>query len=897
MLKLALLLFLQAAVPPQVEIVGPYTTREDEGQTTRVALKNGLIVIVREEHASPLAAITTHVKAGYFDEDDRVNGISRVIERVIFEGTAKRPTGASEGELKSLGGILDTQSSYDGTVFRTAVPAANLPAALDIHADAVFHPSLEEAAIQREIELVVQENSHRLDAAAFLASEKLYETAFTQHKMKRPTGGSPDGLRALTRDDIVAFHQKYYRPSNIILSIVAPMDREKVLEGVVKIYAAEENVPAERDPSSPPEPPRAGLRYAWQRGAVQQAHVAMGFHVSEIQPGEARALEVLAAILSTGRASRFNQFLREDKGVITAGSAELHAHRDVGYFQIGLEAESPIEAAIAALAEIESIKRSGVTAESVGRARAAVAREFLTRLERVEQISSTLAFYEALGDWKRSQTYLSEIQQVTPERIRDVARKYLTFANLTVFEYLPESIERYLTLEEYRAAVLDKVDAAVERRTEDELPVVAQIPQRTDALVVDAVGTVQRRSILRGPDVYILEDHQLPLVSFGIFFPGGRLLETERNAGITELMLRSTLRGAGKYDSAGIARRLENAGVRIRIVNEPDFFGYMLDGLSGRMDQALGLLVDILQQPVFGEAEVDSERTLQLAEIRKQRDDNEGFPAKLFLSELFGEHPYAHSALGTEAGIGKLTGNELREWFRNHQRKILPTVVIVGDTRGTALIAPLTDPLTNEDLEPRDLLAMPRLQPAVETGERVETIDRQLTTLVYGFPGVNRSSNDRYALDLLAGVVSGRGGRFPDAIRDTQGLAYTVRTVNLSYSRGGAVFTSAAFPPGKEADVRAALDAEYGKLRSDGISADELRRAIPYTIAAHDVGLQSRQARVLEYARAVYSGAGVQSVARYDAAVRAVRPDQVKAAAERYLNPAAVRLGIVRAEQ
>jgi zinc protease len=896
MLKLALLLFLQAAVPPQVEIVGPYTTREDEGQTTRVTLKNGLIVIVREEHAYPLAAITTHVKAGRFDEDDRVNGISRVIERVIFEGTAKRPTGASEGELKSLGGILDTHSSYESTVFRTAVPAANLLAALDIHGDAVFHPSLEEAAIRREIELLIQENNHRLDDAAFLASDKLYETAFIQHRMKRTTGGTAEGLRALTRDDMVAFHQKYYRPSNIILSIVAPMDREKVLEGVVRIYAAEENVPVERDPS-PAEPPQDGLRYAWRRGPVQQAHVAMGFHVSEIQPGEARALEVLAAILSTGRASRLNQFLREGKGVITAGSAELHVHKDVGYFQIGLEAESPIEAAIGALAEIESIKRSGVTAESVGRARAAVAREFLTRLERVEQISSALAFYEALGDWKQSQTYLSEIQQLTPERIRAVARKYLTFANLTVFEYLPESIERYFSLEEYRAAVLDKVDAAVERRTEDELPVVAQIPQRTDGLVVDAVGTVQRRSILRGPDVYILEDHQLPLVSFGIFFPGGRLLETERNAGITELMLRSALRGAGKYDSAGIARRLENAGVRIRIVNEPDFFGYILDGLSGRMDQALGFLVDILQQPVFGEAEVDSERTLQLAEIRKQRDDNEEFPVKLFLGELFGEHPYAYSAVGTEAGIGKLTGNELREWFRNHQRKILPTVVIVGDTRGTALIAPLTDPLTNEDLEPRDLLAMPRLQPAIETGERTETIDRQLTTLVYGFPGVNRSSNDRYALDLLAGVVSGRGGLLHDAIRDTQGLAYTVQTSNLSHSRGGAVFTSAAFPPEKEADVRAALDAEYGKLRSDRISADELRRAIPYTIAAHDVGLQSRQARVLEYARAVYSGAGVQSVPRYEAAVRALTPDQVKAAVERYLNPAAVRLGIVRAAQ
>ena len=129
----------------------------------------------------------------------------------------------------------------------------------------------------------------------------------------------------------------------------------------------------------------------------------------------------------------------------------------------------------------------------------------------------------------------------------DVARKYLTFTNLGVFEYLPESIERNLSAAEYQAAVLDKVEAAVLRRNEDELPVTAQIPQRGNGLVTDAVGAIRRQSILRGPDVYILEDHRLPLVSFGIFFPGGRLLETEQNAGITELSLRSALRGTKTF--------------------------------------------------------------------------------------------------------------------------------------------------------------------------------------------------------------------------------------------------------------------------------------------------------------------------------------------------------------
>src|SRR4030095_3212538 len=154
---------------------------------------------------------------------------------------------------------------------------------------------------------------------------------------------------------------------------------------------------------------------------------------------------------------------------------------------------------------------------------------------------------------------------------------------------------------------------------------------RSDSLVSDMVGTIQRRSILRGPEVFILEDHRLPIVSFGIFFPGGRLLETPQNAGITELMLRSALRGTKSFDSAQIARRLENAGVRIQVVNEPDFFGYMLHGLAGRMDQAIQVLVEVLQEPLFEEPEVTSERSLQLNRIRTLPDDNVALPVNLFM--------------------------------------------------------------------------------------------------------------------------------------------------------------------------------------------------------------------------------------------------------------------------
>src|SRR5436190_21755632 len=146
------------AEPVLMQIEGPYVSREDRGQTTKVVLKNGLTVIVREQQATPLTTITTYVKAGYFDEDDRISGISHVIEHMFFKGTSKRAVGEIARETKALGGYLNAYTYYDRTVYHTVVPAENVKQALDIQSDDLWHPTFDAAELKREIEVVLQEN-------------------------------------------------------------------------------------------------------------------------------------------------------------------------------------------------------------------------------------------------------------------------------------------------------------------------------------------------------------------------------------------------------------------------------------------------------------------------------------------------------------------------------------------------------------------------------------------------------------------------------------------------------------------------------------------------------------------------------------------------------------------
>jgi zinc protease len=209
----------------------------------------------------------------------------------------------------------------------------------------------------------------------------------------------------------------------------------------------------------------------------------------------------------------------------------------------------------------------------------------------------------------------------------------------------------------------------------------------------------------------------------------------------------------------------------------------------------------------------------------------------------------------------------------------------------------LTERLTNVDLAERDISRLPVANPPRVKGETVQSISRQQTALVYGFSGVALNSADRSALIVFQNIVSGLGGRFFDAIRDKQGLAYTVSTSNAFFTRGGAVYTYSAFSPENESAVRTSLEKEIESIRKDGVTPEEVRKAVAFSIGEHEIEMQTRDSTVLEYARAIYSGAGVASVSKYSDSISKVTPQQVQAAVQKYFDPAGLRVAIVRGEK
>jgi len=397
----------------------------------KTVLKNGLTVLIKENHNSPIAAIFSYVKAGYFNESDRLAGISHLIEHMFFKGTRKRGVGHIACETKSLGGYLNASTIYDHTLYYTVLPSQNYIQGLDIQADALMNSIFDPDELKKETEVVIQEAKRKLDTPSAVATEKLFELAFEKHRMRRWRIGTEAGLRAFTREDFLSFYKNLYRPENIVLVVVGDVDTTEVLNEIEKKYADFKKGRLLKEESAP-EPQQSHFKYNIIKGDVQQSYLRIGFHTPAIFHEDTYALEILAFILGHGRSSRLFQVIKEEKELVHSISAYNYSLEDLGIFVVDATSkpENLREAETALFSEIAKLCTDSVTEEELTKSRNLLESLLAFSVESVSGQASILASYEALGDYRLAETYMERLYEVSAEDVRRVAGKYLTLKKL-----------------------------------------------------------------------------------------------------------------------------------------------------------------------------------------------------------------------------------------------------------------------------------------------------------------------------------------------------------------------------------------------------------------------------------------------------------------------------------
>ncbi len=856
----------------------------------RRVLRNGLTVLVRRDTSAPVAAIVTHVKAGYFDETDAVVGVAHVLEHMYFKGTARRGVGEIAKHTKAVGGYLNAGTIYDHTVYYTVVPASGFTEALDIQADAYANSLIDAGELSRELEVIIQEAKRKADNPGAVTTETLHELLFDHHRIRRWRIGREEGLRRLSRGDVMDFYRNFYRPSTTILSVVGDVDVDEAMAQIEARYGTAPAGEPERSPG-PSEDGAAGFRYRELSGDVAQSQLAFGWRTVPTLHADTAALELLGTVLATGRASRLYRAVRERK-LVSSIAAYNYSPTEVGVFLVHGEGqpETLVDAARATWRQILSIREFGINPEEVERAQRIVEARVIRRLEDMEGQANHLAEWEALGDWRMGDAFYDRTMACTADDLAAVARRYLDPEHVGVIAYRPRSSPAVARDGEAMQALLAAAGAA---------PRPAVVPPRPEPSAAGRPGATFEREeagvrvyrTSRGVPVLVRRKPGTPMTRVGVFVRGGAVDEPAELTGLTMLMTRTAVKGTETRSAEEIAETAERLGGTVSPITGSETFGWSIAVPAARYGDALALLADIVQHATHPDEALATERDAAISEVISLRDDMYRYPMQLALAAAFPTHPYGRSPGGTEASLRAVTAAALRDWHAGRVMQSTAVVGIVGDDDPDALADAAARAFADLAFADHPQPAKPAwLERAATT---VESRDKAQTALLMLFPGPSRLDDERFAAGLIAGIASGLGGRFFDELRERQSLAYTVHAFSSERQLAGAFGAYIAMSPDKEDVARAGLLEEFRKLREAPVTPDELAHVQTYAMGAHAIRLQ-RGSAVLNDVIAAWMDGRLAALTEFEERVRSVTREQIQSLAQRYFDPERRVEGIVR---
>jgi zinc protease len=841
----------------------------------RTVLPNGLTLLARRDSSAPVVAVVTYVSAGYFDEPDEWGGISHLLEHMFFKGTATRGPGALARETQRLGGYLNASTSYDRTVYYAVVPSAGdgLARALDLQADALRHAALDPGEFAREREVVIQEAKRKLDDPSAVTQETLYQLLFRVHRMRRWRIGTEAGLRALRCQDLRRYYETRYVPGRVIVALAGDLDPGRTVDLAEQAYG-DWRPPELPIPGSPPEPPDRPAALRVLHAQVERPLVALGWRTVDAAHPDAPALDLAAAALGLGRASWLSSAVRIPGLAAAAGSSHFNAG-DVGVLDVFLASDTgKVAAAVErSVALAQRLADSGPDGGQVERVKALAAGHWARRVEAADGAAMTLAYFEALGGYALADRYLQDLAAVDAARIRDVAGRYLSADAACAVVCLPHGARTGLS--EDRWPVMEP-DLATPSATP--VPATNTVPA-TPRRVPRVAGDLARAE-WPGADAVARRRPGSGLVTVACFLADVTGAETAATAGLSRLMMRTALRGAGDYDGAALAAAAEHLGGSVALSADADLLGWSLTVPAPAAEAAARLLRLIAGVPRLSDDDVAVERELLADDAARVRDDMYRFPIQQVLSLAFSGDAYGLPPLGEPEVVRSFEGHAVREWHaRALDRRAL--VVMVGDLESAALLDATG---AFADWRGAPALEAP-VAPAWSAGTGGETRDRTQTALALAFPAPPASADRRCALVVAGALLSGLAGRLFEELRERRALAYTVQALPWIRRRAGAMVGYVATSPDREDEARQAMLAELDRLAGTPPGADETERARQYAAGLVALGRQHGSSVAVELADAWAHGT-LNDFEREEARRRAVTAEEIHAVAREVFQPA-----------
>jgi zinc protease len=886
--------FLIAMVTAPLPVAGagdapPKEVASVEG-ITEYRLDNGLRVLVFPDPSTPKVTVNMTVLVGSRHEGYGETGMAHLLEHLVFKGT---PTHRNIPQaMKERGAQFNGSTSPDRTNYFETLPASddNLEFAIRLEADRLVNSFVSGDDLRTEMTVVRNEFESGENSPRRVLMQRMEATAFEWHNYGKSTIGNRSDIERVPIDNLRAFYRKFYQPDNVVLVVAGNFDRAKALDLVSKYFGPIPKPDRKLDDTYTEEPAQDGERVVTLRRVGDTPLVGVMYHVPAASHPDSPAVRVLASILSSQPSGPLYKALVEPKKAAYASASARPMH-DPGTMTILAELPkggSVDEVRDVILATVEGVKERGVTREEVDRAR----RLFLNAHERAAndptRLAVSLSQEIAEGDWRLHFLDRDRIEQVTPERVAEVAAKYLVRSNRTVGIFLPTDqpqrapipsspdIAGLVAGYKGRSAgaegeALDPSPSAIEARVARPGPIegikVALLPRKTRGEMV------YLRLTLRYGDAESLKGYEEAADFLPSLMVRGTRSLTRQEIQDTLSKLVASIGGGGQLGSASFSVSTKRAN----------------------LPAVLDVLRQVLREPALAAEEFEVMKVGRLAAIEQGRSEP-GVLANNRLARLMADYPrgdvrHRRTIDETIEDLKATTVEKVRTLYRDYLGASQGELAIVGNFEPSEILPIVAKALEGwKSGKPYARIEEPFQGGLKAARETIATPDKANATYVAGLAMPVGDEHPDYPALVIGNFILGGGSlssRLGDRLRQKGGL---------SYGAGSSFFASSLDPraelrvraianPGNVPKVVAGVDEEIERLLRDGVSPGELEEAKAGYLQQRKVGRSNDATLVGMLANHLHLGRTLQFDADLEQSIGRLTPEAVNAALRKHLDP------------
>ncbi|MDO4258687.1 MAG: pitrilysin family protein [Actinomycetaceae bacterium] len=413
----------------------PSTLTQDfaDGDTLirRTVLECGTRVITQQVPATRSVSLSAWVPVGSRDESPQHGGSTHFLEHLLFKGTRTRSAFDIAVAFDSVGGESNAETGKETTSYYARIVDEDADMALRVLLDMVTDSQIDPGEFDIERGVILDELAMSDDSPMDVIHDAFALAVHGDTPLGRPVGGTPEAIRAISRDDVWDHYRASYTPDNLVIAAAGHVDHEHLIELVQSgladsswaELAAGQTVPRPRRSTTPLPSTQAWPREVTTHRDIEQAHIIVGAPSIPADDARRPVMSVLVNILGGSMSSRLFQEIRERRGLAYTTYAFDAAYSDAGAFGMyaGTSAKNASEVQALMLAELHSLAEKGPTEEELQRVRGQVRGSLALAMESNASRMSRLGRSEIHGYYRTIDQLLDRIHEVSAEQVRDLA--------------------------------------------------------------------------------------------------------------------------------------------------------------------------------------------------------------------------------------------------------------------------------------------------------------------------------------------------------------------------------------------------------------------------------------------------------------------------------------------